>query len=142
MVAEPSEFSLVVGINNAREVWNTLEQRFASTSRANILNMKIGLQNIEKGTDTINGFLQRIKAARDWLLAVGVTVDNEELICIVLRGLPKEYAQIFFFFFLLSRLEVNNSYEKILIENAEGNLHSMAMYSSSNQKQNVNHSQA
>ena len=92
MVAEPSEFSLVVGINNAREVWNTLEQRFASTSRANILNMKIGLQNIEKGTDTINGFLQRIKAARDWLLTVGVIVDNEELICIVLRGLAKEYA--------------------------------------------------
>ena len=61
--------------------------------------MKIGLQNIEKGTDTINGFLQRIKAARDWLLAVGVTVDNEELICIVLRGLPKEYAQIFIFYF-------------------------------------------
>ena len=65
MVAEPSEFSLVVGINNAREVWNTLEQQFASTSRANILNMKIGLQNIEKFTDTINGFLQRIKATRD-----------------------------------------------------------------------------
>ena len=65
MVAEPSKFSLVVGINNASEVWNTLEQRFTSTSRANILNLKIELQNIKKGTDTINGFLQRIKAARD-----------------------------------------------------------------------------
>ena len=96
MVAKPSEFSLVVGINNAREVWSTLEQRFASTSMANILNKKIGLQNTEKGTDTINGFLQRIKVARDQLLAVGVTVDNEELICIVLRGLPKEYAHFFF----------------------------------------------
>ena len=57
--------------------------------------MKIGLQNIEKGTDTINGFLQRIKAARDRLLAVGVIMDNEELICIVLKGLPKEYAHFF-----------------------------------------------
>ena len=57
--------------------------------------MKIGLQNIEKGTDTINGFLQRIKPARDRLLAIGVTVDNEELICIVFRGLPKEYAHFF-----------------------------------------------
>lgn len=96
MVAEPSEFSLLVGINNAREVWNTLEQQFASTSGANILNMKIGLKKEkEKGTNTINGFLQRIKAARDRLLAVGVTVDNEELICIVLRGLPKEYAHFF-----------------------------------------------
>ena len=56
MVAEPSEFSLVVGINNASEVWNTLEQRFALTLRANILNLKIELQSIKKGTDTINGF--------------------------------------------------------------------------------------
>ena len=62
MVAEPSEFSLVVGINNASEVWNTLEQRF--TSRANILNLKIEQRSTKKGTDTINGFLQRIKAVR------------------------------------------------------------------------------
>ena len=79
MVAKPSKFSLVVGINNASEVWNTLEQQFTSTSRANILNLKIDLQSIKKGTDTINGFLHRIKAARDRLLAVGVTVDNKEL---------------------------------------------------------------
>ena len=45
-------------------------------------------------------------------------------------------------FFLQLGLEFNNSYEKTLIENAEGNLHSMALYASSNQKQNVNHSQA
>ena len=111
MVVEPSEFSLVVWINDASDVWNTLEQRFASTSRANILNLKIELQNIKKGTGTINGFLQRIKAARDWLLVVGVTVDNEELLCIVLRGLPKEYAH---FFFLQSGLEVNQFHKKKL----------------------------
>ena len=43
------------------------------TSRANILNLKL---------ETVNGFLQKIKIARDKLLAV----------CIVLRGLPKEFA--------------------------------------------------
>lgn len=32
-----------------------------------------------------------MKAARDCLLVVGVTVDDEELLCIVLKGLPKEY---------------------------------------------------
>ena len=48
----------------------------ASTLRVNILNMKIELQNIKKGTETINGFLQKIKVARDRLLAVGVTMDN------------------------------------------------------------------
>ena len=85
-------FSLVVGIISSREVWNTLEQRFISTSRANILNLKLELQSIKKGNEFVNSFLQKIKVAFDKLLAVGVIVDNEELICIVLRGLSREFA--------------------------------------------------
>lgn len=44
----PQVFSLVIGITNLREVWNTLEQRFTSTSRANILNLKLELQSHKK----------------------------------------------------------------------------------------------
>ena len=50
------------------------------------------LQSLKKGNEIVNGFLQKIKIARDKLLTVGVVVDNEELLCIVLRGLPKEFA--------------------------------------------------
>ena len=91
----PQLFSLVVGITTFREVWNTLEQRFTSTSRANILNLKLEPQSLKKGSDSVNGFLQKIKIARDKLLTVGVVVDNEELICIVFRGLSKEFAHFF-----------------------------------------------
>ena len=90
----PKVFSLVMGITSLREVWNTLEQRFTSTSRANILNLKLELQSLKKANDSVNGFLQKIKITRDKLLVVGVIVDNEELICIVLRGLPREYAHL------------------------------------------------
>ena len=90
----PQVFSLVMGITSLREVWNTLEQRFTSTSRANILNLKLELQSLKKSNDSVNGFLQKIKITRDKLLAIGVIVDNEELICIVLRGLPREYAHL------------------------------------------------
>ncbi|KAK9991904.1 hypothetical protein SO802_026889 [Lithocarpus litseifolius] len=85
-------FSLVVGITSSREVWNTLEQRFTSTLRANIVNLKRELQSIKKGNESVNSFLLKIKVARDKLLAIGVIVDNEKLICIVLRGLPREFA--------------------------------------------------
>ena len=85
-------FSLVVGITSSREVWNTLEQRFTSTSRANILNLKLEFQGPKKGNESVNSFLQKIKVARDKFLAVGVIIDNEELIFIVLRGLPREFA--------------------------------------------------
>ena len=80
----PQVFSLVVGTTTSRDVWNTLEQRFTSTLRANILNLKLELQSLKKGSDFVNTFLQKIKIARDKLLAVVVIVDNEELIHIVL----------------------------------------------------------
>ena len=37
-------------------------------------------------------YLQRIKAARDGLSAIGIQIDNEELLHIILKGLPKEFA--------------------------------------------------
>ena len=50
------------------------------------------LHNIRKETtDSVNTFLQKIKDARDHLAAVGVQIDNEEILHIVLRGLPHEY---------------------------------------------------
>ena len=72
--------------------WNTLEKRFTSTLTANILYLKLELQNLKKGNDSINSFSHKIKVARDKLFAVGVIVDNEELLCIVLKGLTREYA--------------------------------------------------
>lgn len=36
-------------------------------------------------------YLQKIKVIRDILLAVGVIIDDEELLQITIKGLPKEY---------------------------------------------------
>ena len=78
----PQVFSLVVGNTSLREIWNTLEQRFTSTSRANILNLKLELQGLKKGNESMNSFLQKIKVAHDKLLVVGVIVNNEvDLYC-------------------------------------------------------------
>ncbi len=50
------------------------------------------LHNIKKeATDFINTFLQKIKDTRDRLAAVRVQIDNEEILHIVLKGLPHEY---------------------------------------------------
>ena len=55
---------------------------------------EVHFQGIKEGKESVNSFLQKIKVARDKLLDVGVPVDNEELICIVLRGLPREFAHL------------------------------------------------
>ena len=87
----PSVLSMVVGHNSTQEVWKTLEQRFTSTSRANILNLKIELHNLKKGSESISSYLQKVKNTRDKLIAVDTLIDNEELLHIILKGLPREY---------------------------------------------------
>jgi hypothetical protein len=88
----PLVLSMVVGLNSTQEVWSTLETRFTSTARANVLNLKLELQSVKKGTDSINVYMQRVKTARDKLSAVGVQIDDEEMLHMVLKGLPKEYS--------------------------------------------------
>uniref|UniRef100_A0A2N9IBB1 Integrase catalytic domain-containing protein n=1 Tax=Fagus sylvatica TaxID=28930 RepID=A0A2N9IBB1_FAGSY len=84
---------MVVGKSSSQEVWNTLEERFTSTARSNVLNLKLELQSIKKaGNETVSSYLQRIKTVRDKLSAVGVHSDHEELTHVILKGLPKEFA--------------------------------------------------
>uniref|UniRef100_A0A2N9FJA4 Integrase catalytic domain-containing protein n=1 Tax=Fagus sylvatica TaxID=28930 RepID=A0A2N9FJA4_FAGSY len=88
----PPVLAMVVGKGTSQEVWETLEERFTCTARANVLNLKLELQAIRKGNESVSSYLQRIKTTRDMLYAVGVQIDNEELLHIILKGLPKEYA--------------------------------------------------
>jgi hypothetical protein len=81
---------MVVGHNSTQAVWKTLEQRFTSTSRANVLNLKIELHNLKKGGESVSSYLQKVKNTRDKLIAVGTLIDNEELLHIILKGLPRE----------------------------------------------------
>uniref|UniRef100_A0A2N9HVI9 Integrase catalytic domain-containing protein n=1 Tax=Fagus sylvatica TaxID=28930 RepID=A0A2N9HVI9_FAGSY len=84
--------SMVVGLSTSLEVWNTLEERFTSTARANVLNLKMELQSVRKGNESITTYLQRVKTVSDKLSAVGVHTDHEELLHVILKGLPKDYA--------------------------------------------------
>uniref|UniRef100_A0A2N9ISB5 Integrase catalytic domain-containing protein n=1 Tax=Fagus sylvatica TaxID=28930 RepID=A0A2N9ISB5_FAGSY len=61
--------AMVVGLSTSQEVWDKLEERFTCTARANVLNLKLELQAIKK-----------------------VQSDPEELLHVILKGLPKEYA--------------------------------------------------
>uniref|UniRef100_A0A2N9IXK6 Retrotransposon Copia-like N-terminal domain-containing protein n=1 Tax=Fagus sylvatica TaxID=28930 RepID=A0A2N9IXK6_FAGSY len=46
----------------------------------------------KRGMSLSSSYLQRIKNTRDKLSAVGVLVENEELLHMILKGLPKEFA--------------------------------------------------
>uniref|UniRef100_A0A2N9G004 Reverse transcriptase Ty1/copia-type domain-containing protein n=1 Tax=Fagus sylvatica TaxID=28930 RepID=A0A2N9G004_FAGSY len=134
--------AMVVGTTTAQEVWNRLEEKFTCTARANVLNLKLELQGIKKGNDSINSYLQRIKNTRDKLSAVGVLVDNEELLHMVLKGLPKEFAS---FASAIRTRDDTISFEKlsVLLQTEEQSMaavsdpfpnSALAMFVSNNQK--------
>ena len=53
----PSALALVIGQKSAKGVWDTLEKRFTSLSRSNVLSLKRDLNSIKKNNDSINIYM-------------------------------------------------------------------------------------
>ncbi|XP_021815955.1 uncharacterized protein LOC110758400 [Prunus avium] len=86
-----SAISCIIGSQSATDMWTSLKERFADVSRASIFQMKTDLQNIKKGSESIDQYFQRIKDAKDQLSTVGVDISDEDIVILALKGLPSEY---------------------------------------------------
>uniref|UniRef100_A0A2N9E5R8 Integrase catalytic domain-containing protein n=1 Tax=Fagus sylvatica TaxID=28930 RepID=A0A2N9E5R8_FAGSY len=88
----PSAITLVIGQTTAQGVWQVLERRYTSLSRTHVLSLKAELDRVKKSsTETMTVYLDRVKEIRDKLGSVGVNVDDEDLLHVVLKGLTPEY---------------------------------------------------
>ena len=87
----PVAMSCAIGSISSKDLWVRLKEQFSSVSKTSIFQLKSNLQNIRKGTDTISQYLLKIKEARDYLSAAGVYFVDEDIVILVLNGLPIEY---------------------------------------------------
>ena len=88
----PSAITLVIGQTTTQGVWQVLERRYTSLSRTHVLSLKAELDRVKKSsTETMTVYLDRFKEIRDKLGSIGVNVDDEDLLHVVLKGLPPEY---------------------------------------------------
>ena len=87
----PAILALTVGQRSVKGVWKVLEKRFASVSRSHVMSLRNELSAVKKGTDSIDGYFQKIKQIYDRLATVSVILDDEELFHVALDGLPSEY---------------------------------------------------
>lgn len=83
---------IIIGCKTSRQAWLALQERFSAVSRVNIMQLKTELQTMRKGSECIEKYLQRVKSARDQLSSVGVAVPDEDVIIVILNGLPDEYS--------------------------------------------------
>jgi hypothetical protein len=80
-----------MGQTTTSGIWKVIVNRYTSISRSSIVNLKRELNSIKKNSDSVTQYLHKIKEARDKLVSVGVIIDNEEILHIVLQGLPSEF---------------------------------------------------
>ncbi|CAA0842045.1 Unknown protein, partial [Striga hermonthica] len=85
---------LVVGFSSSKEIWNSLERNFASQSRARIMQHKLELQTMKKGSLTMREYLNKMKTCFDLLAAVGERVSESDQVLHLLSGLGQEYNSI------------------------------------------------
>lgn len=83
--------SCAIGSTSSKDLWIRLKEQFSTVSRTSIFQMKSNFQNIQKGFDTINQYLYKIKEARDYLAVAGVYFADEDTMILALNGLPPKY---------------------------------------------------
>ncbi|KAM2715814.1 hypothetical protein EV2_045370 [Malus domestica] len=84
----------IIGCKTACEAWTCLQERFASVSMVRINQLKSELHTIQKGGESVDRFLLRVKAIKDQLVSAGERITENDFLIAVLSGLPPEFEMI------------------------------------------------
>jgi len=80
---------------NAKEAWETLEELYRTSSRAQILRLKQQLNSLSMDdSEQVTQYVSRAMGIRDQLVAAGSSVDEDDVVMAVLAGLPADYKMI------------------------------------------------
>lgn len=81
----------MVGCDYSFQVWEKLEQFFASQTKAKVNQLKTQLRSLKKGSLSATDYLLKIKKLVDSLFSVGSPLTTADHIEAILEGLPEEY---------------------------------------------------
>nr|XP_028947881.1 uncharacterized protein LOC114820821 [Malus domestica] len=84
----------VIGCRTSHEAWTCLQERFASISVVRVNQLKTELHTAQKGGESVDKFLMRLKNIRDQLVSVGERISDNDLMIAVLSGLPVDFEMI------------------------------------------------
>jgi hypothetical protein len=93
LIATLSEdvLGIVVGLDTATEVWNSLVHAFARVSDDRHLELKKRLTTIQRGSDPLQDYLRQFKTMCDDLAAIGKPVPDHKKTFWLISGLGKGY---------------------------------------------------
>lgn len=79
---------------SAADIWRTLAATYANPSRGHLQQIRLQLKQWEKGTKTIDEFIQGLTTKIDQLALFGKPMDLEDQIAKVIEGLPEDYKSV------------------------------------------------
>lgn len=81
----------VCGLHTSRDVWLALEKMFASQSKARLMQSRLQLATLKKGSLSIFDYFQKAKGFSHSLAIIDEPLKDSELISYILAGLGPEY---------------------------------------------------
>ncbi|KAM2523259.1 hypothetical protein PS1_030105 [Malus domestica] len=84
----------VLGYKTAHGAWSNLQDRYASVSKARVNTLKTEFQTIQKGGDSIDQYLSKLRNIKDQLIAANESISDNDFVVAALSGLPREYSTI------------------------------------------------
>lgn len=84
----------VIGCKTSHEAWTNLQERYAFVSWARINQLKTKFHTIQKGSDSIDKYMLKLKAIRDQLLSAIERVTDNDLVITTLSGLPPAFDMV------------------------------------------------
>lgn len=84
----------MVGSKSSREAWIRLNDRYNTFSRSHVMQLKTDLYTVTKGMDSVEIYLLKVTRARNKLDALGVRMEDKDIVVVVLNGLPAEFNRI------------------------------------------------
>ncbi|XP_028105129.1 uncharacterized protein LOC114304175 [Camellia sinensis] len=85
-------FGFLVVSTHCKDVWSALEKRFTSLSHSHIYQIKNRLSTISKKSKSMETYLEEIKDLVEQLSLESSPIYNEDLVLLVLNGLPEGYS--------------------------------------------------
>jgi hypothetical protein len=81
----------VVEATTAREAWDSLQRKFASSSRARTIQIRVDLAMCKKRDLTAADFFSKVRGLANELAAADAALHDEEILAYLFAGLPVEY---------------------------------------------------
>ena len=78
----------------AAEAWKTIEDMFASQTRARSVNIRIALATTKKENSSVAEYFAKMKSLDDDMAAAGRPLEDEELVEYIITGLGEEFSPI------------------------------------------------